>query len=590
MGTLLVVAFVAGCLGQIGAGDGGDPRSGTTPADGDPSTPGGPSIAKSAFTCDESQIPAEVPLRRLSKVQYANTLRDLLRRIAPTQADAVLAAVAPQIAKLPDDLRTAKDGDTHGGFRRLDQGVQQGHVDGSYEVAIAIGKELTKDQGRLGALVGACATDADRGNDGSCLDAFVKKVAPLAHRRPIDDADVAFYRETAGADPVSAAAIADVVALMLTQPYFLYHVEHGREGGATVALSAHELANKLAYHFWQTMPDEALSAAAESGALDTDAGWNAQIARLFADPKTTDALGQFAVEWLWLDELAPLDGRKGDPVYDAFANGFVPTKELRQRMIDDVVEAFRHVVKKGGTFADFFRERGSFAATPDLAGLYGVSPWQGGEPIETGPERVGLLTRPAFLATGSANTRPIMKGYFVRKALLCDDLPPPPNNAAAMMPQLRPDMTTREVVEQLTEAPGTACAGCHTTMINPLGFATENFDALGRHRAAQSLFDETGKKVGEKAVDTSSVPRVALDDTRASTGAAELTQILVDSGRVQACFARQYFRWTFVRIEDDRRDGCALRDLAEAAKGATSIGEVLSLVAKAPAFKKRTFE
>ena len=100
-----------------------------------------------------------------------------------------------------------------------------------------------------------------------------------------------------------------------------------------------------------------------------------------------------------------------------------------------------------------------------------------------------------------------MKGVFLRTNVLCDTIPPPPPGANAKPPDLMPGMTTRESVEAITEMPGSICAGCHTLAINPLGFATEGFDALGRFRTAQRLFDAAGVETGTKAVNTSRSPR-----------------------------------------------------------------------------------
>ncbi len=587
LGSALVLASCTGLIGNDGDGRDQGP-SGTEP----------PGTTTASFTCDPSQVPTELPLRRLSRVQSMNTLRDVVRELAPAHAAAILTETSAALARVPQDSRVNPSGDKHGGFRRLDQTVQQDFVDAGYEAAVAIGKALTASTDRVAALAGAGATDDDprpgATNDAACLDDAIRRIGAIVHRRALDDGEVALYRETAGADRVAPAALADVVAHMLAGPYFVYHVEHGgaATSGATYALSGIELANRLSYHFWQSMPDAELRAAALAGELETDAGYRAQVERLFADPRTLEALDAFVMEWLWLDDLPAMDGRVGDPVYDAFANGFVPTAQTNEHLVDDVLQAVRHVVRSGGSFADFLGENRSFARHEDVAAIYGVSPWKpGSEPVAVGPERVGLLTRPALLATGSANTRPIMKGVFIRTALLCDEIPPPPNNAANTPLVLSPTMTTREVVEQITEKAGTACAGCHKSLINPLGFASENFDALGRHREAQVLLDEEGRKLGEKAVDTTSIPRVnGTTDLRASTGAGDLTKLLIESGRVQACFARQYFRYTFQRAEDTTKDGCVLAEVSEAARGSSSMAEILMKVAMHPSFRRRTIQ
>src|SRR5690606_25433852 len=112
-------------------------------------------------------------------------------------------------------------------------------------------------------------------------------------------------------------------------------------------------------------------------------------------------------------------------------------------------------------------------------------------------------------------TRPIMKGVFIRTTLLCDEVPPPPQDGMAVSINLSPTLSTRQVVEEITEKEP-RCAGCHKSMINPLGFASENFDALGRMRTAQTLFDPTGKVVGQAPINTKSVPKIGPDASESS--------------------------------------------------------------------------
>src|SRR5205814_1672327 len=173
----------------------------------------------------------------------------------------------------------------------------------------------------------------------------------------------------------------------------------------------------------------------------------------------------------------------------------------------------------------------SFARDARLAKVYGVAAWSGtgAPPMLPAGQRPGLLTRALFVSTGTANTRPIMKGVFLRTNVLCDAIPPPPPGANAKPPDLGPNVTTRESVEAITEMPGTICVGCHGTAINPLGFATEGFDALGRFRTAQRLFDATGAETGTKPVDTMAVPQVVAGDQTAVATPAELMSLLLAS-------------------------------------------------------------
>lgn len=545
----------------------------------------------------------DVALPRLSRAEYEATLADVLREVAPKAATDIVAALQPTLATLLPDQAVAPPKEKRGGFTRLDQSVQQAYVEAPFYVAVALGKELTKSPARIGETFGACAA-AGTAVDRVCAEAFVKRFGELVHRRPISNEDVAFYLTGLPATGnVTASALAELIAVMASSPQFLYHVESGQSGasdapaagapGGEVAptnLDAWELASRLSYHFTGTMPDAALREVARKGDLLKDDGYAREVERLMADPRAEPVFDLFHREWFWpLTDLPPLDARVGDPVFDAFSGANRPTAGLRERMVKEVLDAARWVVGHQGGVADLINDKHNFARDADLAALYGVPAWNGqGEPPLLPADRAGLLTRAAFLATGTANTRPIMKGVFIRSTLLCDDIPPPPNNAANTPLNLAPNMTTREIVEQVTEQKGSACVGCHQAYINPLGFASENFDALGRSRAAQQLFDGAGKVVGSKPVNTSTVPSINAGDPQVSSGIGDVTRLALASGRVESCLSRQYFRFTFRRFEGPA-DGPLIDELTKLLRGGAPLAQVFKAIALRPEFKQRTF-
>src|SRR5450432_142770 len=531
--------------------------------------------------------PGDLPLPRLARDEYIQTVRDLAKQVLPSASDQVLAGVIPLTNDLPADALVTIATEKHGGFARADQSEQQQYSDVPVAVAVALGVALTSTPARVAALVGTCS-NAGASVDAACLRAFIKSFGEIALRHPLSDDDVTFYAGTAATTP-TLADLAKVIAVMLSSPRFLYRVE---SGGAAVSanlynLDAWELAARLSYHFWGTMPDATLRAAATSGALLTDDGYAAEVARLMGDPRADATLRSFFEQWLWpLLELPPLDSRASDPVFKAFAAANLPGAALRTHMITEVLDASSWVTSHGGGVGELLTNKLSFARDADLAALYGVSPWSGqGDPPALPASRVGLLTRAAFLSTGTANTRPIMKGVFIRTTLLCDAVPPPPPNAANTPIVAAANQTTREVIESITQAPGMVCAGCHTTFINPLGFASENFDSLGRERTAQTFFDATGAMTGSKPIDTTSTPAVVTGDTTPSTGLGDVTAQVVASGKVESCLATRFFRYAFRRLEG-ANDQATIDGLAAiAAKG--SLADVFKGVALRPEFKQR---
>ncbi len=581
--ALALAAAAGGCVGDIGddgqAGQGGNIVGQT-----------------SQFQCDPSRIAPELPLRRLSRTQYQNTVRDLIASVAPNDVEAIYAEVAARVEDLPSDLRKGPD-DHYGALRRLDQAIYQGTVNAAYEVGVQLGAALTEDSARLELLAGSCATDADASNDDACVDAFLRSFGARALRRPLDDADVAFYREVVGTNGVEPADYADMVTMLLSAPHFLYLVEHGQDGGdesAPIALTAYELASRLSFHFWQTMPDAELFAAAESGALLDEAEFERQVERLYRDPRTEQALGEFFADWLDPYHLQDLDAAVGTPAFDALRGDFTPTAELRGNMVGEMVDMMRYYAHgvEDGTFEDLYTTDRVFARTDDVATLYGVPVWAGGEPpAAPQPERQGLMTRAALTAAGVSTTHPVMKGVFVRKALLCDEVGAPPADAMAVANELEGELfTSREKAEAITSL-RSDCAACHVNVINPLGFVTENYDGLGRFRSEEPIFDTvTGDVITTKPVDTSAVVRVESDDERVAAGAPDASRYMLESEKPQACFAREYFRFTFAREEDDALDGCTLVELHESLLAGEPLGNVLRNVALRPEFRRRRFE
>jgi hypothetical protein len=534
-----------------------------------------PQASPVTFSCDEAARDEPGGLRRLTMTQYKNTVRDLARWALGDPLEADVLVTLAGLDAVPLD---------HG---RLDQALEQSHVDETFRVAVALGQTLTGPE-RLGRIAGSCAVDDDATNDDACISDFINRFGARALRRPLDADDASFYRVVYGdGSTATPAAFGDVITVMLSSPELLYFVEHGATDVAGTpgryALSAHELASRLSYHFWQTLPDDALWQAADDGSLLEPAVLEREVDRLLADPRARATMAELFGDWLGLDDVPELDAYASDPAFAVFAGDDLPSSELRQHVIDEVLDMLGYYTwtNPAGVAALFTSEL-SFARSAELAELYGVEPWDG---IATPPsfaagERPGLLTRAWFLASGAVSTRPIQRGVLVRRKLLCDDLAPPPANVAAMLPSPAAGKTTRQAIEELTEQPGTTCAACHASFINPLGFAFEGFDALGRTRTEQ----------GALAVDTHTVPRITPSDERASNGPAELAALMVQSGKLEACLARNYFRFTFGRSEDVALDGCALERLRGRLAETGRIRDMLREAALLPEMRERRLE
>ena len=596
--VIVLAALVGACTAAAGA-PGAPDANGMNASGGAPASSGAsggaiagemvPAPAAPAFSCDSSLKAAELPFPRLSRVQLEGTLRFAIQLALPAEAPAIWAEVTPNFAQYPLDQRTPAPGDLKGGYSRFDQSIQLSQVRAMYATGTELARQLTASSNRLASLMGTCATDASVANDRSCLEGFLRRWASRVMRLELTDEDVTYYADMAEKTPVSAAAVADVIATVLNAPETLYRVEHGSGDAPSSPLSAFELAARLSYNFWQEPPDDELWAAAVDGSLLEPATYEAELDRLLAAPKLRRSLDEWVSEWLRLGELPSLDTLDANPQFAAFAGSELPTASTRQAMIDDVLESAWSMLRSGQNASALLGDRHSYAKEPVLARIYGTATWDGLEPPALIPSgaRSGLLTRAALLASGTAGTRPIHKGYLVRNALLCQQLGAPPLNAKTDVPVAASDTTTRAAVSVRTSPP--ACAACHA-LINPAGFVTEGFDALGRERTAEQVFDERGDPLPPLTLDTAAVPAVEPGDMRVMRSAPELTDAIDTSRLFHSCLARHYFRFASARVEDARSDGCLLAQLEGVARSNAPLSAVLKTLAMAPTFKTKRFE
>jgi len=572
-----VVGLLAlgGCIGNIGDGD---------PNSSDPVND--PGAAPEVFFCDPDLAQSPSPMRRLSHRQYVNTLDDLVASVhGPTETAAIIAALDAALSLLPADRSDD--------YRRFDQNGSQLHVEANYEVAIRLGVELTASAARIDALAGACATDNDATNDAACVYDFVASFGLTALRRPLTEEEIAFYSADALDDvtSVSADSFAERVTVMVLAPEFSYQIEDELpvDGDGAYSLSGFELASRLSYHFWDSMPDAELLAAAADGSLDTEAGYAAQVGRLVNDARAQVVIDSFFREWLRLEDLPPMDAAVGTPSYDTLVGSDVPSASLTDDMAQEVVDLFDHYVwDVDGSLDDVLLSDLSFARTPELATIYGVAAYDGETPPILNPnERSGLLTRAAMVATGAIKTQPVIKGVVIRRRLLCENLPDPPADIGEP-PELSPDMTTREHFEELTMQPGSSCIGCHGS-INPLGFVTENYDPIGRFRTEEMIFGEDEMLLTTKPVDTQATVIIGGNEMAIEDG-VELSELVALSDKADQCIARNYYRFAYGHAEDLSADGCTLQTVHQALRGTGSLKDMLASIALDTSFKTRRVE
>lgn len=353
------------------------------------------------------------------------------------------------------------------------------------------------------------------------LKAFCRTFAERAFRHPLSDEERSLYVErqfdSAGGD--LELTVKRVVLAVLKSPRFLYP-DAGSSGPFAVA-------SRLAFALWDAPPDRELLDAAAAGKLGTRAEVAKQAERMLTDPRAKAKLREFLLTWLKLDEAKELakDAKRFPGFDEAVASDLRTSLEL---FLDDVA---------GRPSADF---RQLFLAEETylngrLAKFYGVD-FPADSPFrkvtwETN-RRAGVLTHPYLLASLSymAETSPIHRGVFIGRGLLGIAIKPPMEAFTPLAPDLHPSLTTRERV--LLQTKPQACSSCHSIM-NPLGFALENFDAVGRFR----------EKERDKPIDASGSYETRAGTTAKFTGARELAKFLAGSEETQYAFAQQAFHF-----------------------------------------------
>jgi hypothetical protein len=582
--SLLCLTGCKTTVGEEGASNAMGGAPGTSgPVGGD--TPGGVEVQ-----CDSS-VAGVTPLTKLSTVQYRNTVRDLVKRLGldevPTEIDALLASI-------PDDS-------TGQVFRGLDDRVSTEHVQGYFNVGVALGDALQNDAALLEEVAGACATAATLSDD--CAKGFLESFLLLAFRRPPSAAELDEFSALNDGVRSPAQAIRAMVIVALSSPRFVYHVEiDGREDDDDASLlevDPFELANRLSYTFWQTMPDEALLASAADGSLATPDGYGEQLERVFEDDRSSATLWQFWKEWLLLEKFTGFETTR--PAFQSltYGEGF---GESGHDHYADMVEEVRELTalftfEQKGTLAELLTTNLSVTSSEDLARIYGVEPYSGSGPYPTLPEgeRAGLLQRAALLASNLEQTNPFHRGALVRRNILCDALPRPDPNSlppgSLDPPPLDEEQTTRERFAAKVES--ALCQECHATF-SDIGYVLESFDAIGRYRTVERVYDETnGELLAELPIDVAGDVSIASKNEAPVEGPLEMNQRIVESGKVDACFAKNYFEYATRRTATTGSlDACAVRALAEVTSGDAESGDsglftAFQSIARYPGFFQR---
>jgi hypothetical protein len=506
--------------------------------------------------CRTTPTPGRTPLRRLTATEYNNTVRDLMGD-----------TTSPANSFPPPE-------EANGFLNNADAyQTTELHIEAFFDAAETLAANY-----RTGGLLNlACKADAQ-----NCASEFIRDFGKRAFRRPLTDAEVTDYlaRFTAGSTGGTfEEGLEWVVGRMLQSPHFLYRIELETEGqapGTVVPLSSYSIATRLSYFLWSTLPDATVFAAADSGELSTPEGVAAQVTRMMAHPNFQATLNSFHSQWIhWENVYQTPKVTPTTPTWDT---------QLNADMIHESELFVQSIFAANGTFTDLLTASHTFV-NPRLAQFYGIAyPGAGDEfvRVDNVPHRHGLLTQPSILA-GHAHpnqSAPVRRGELVRKYMLCTEPDPPPMGLMIEIPEVTPDMTTRERFEQHRSDP--SCQGCHV-MLDPLGVPFENYDEFGRWRD----FDQ-GKPVDANGGFTlvPSLGNVGDPAEAPIAGAQDLGQKLAVLPEAQQCLVFNWFRYAMGHVEE-QTDTCTVTMLLERFASNGNLNDLLIGVATSDGFRYR---
>jgi hypothetical protein len=515
-GAMAGAGAAAGAGGAAPAGGTGGAPAGTGGGAGSPQA-GGPNL--------ESVIPYKA-IHRLSNTEYDNTVRDLLGT-DPRFGEGFVAEEAHGF----DNIATALS-------------MSPRHVEDYFAAARALSASVFADP-TLRARIVAC----DPVSDAACPRATIEAFGRRAFRRPLETSELddllQRYQQALDLGVDAFAALQHVVHIVLASPQFLYRIEFDpNPSDATPhALSGFELASRLSYALWSSMPDEPLFTLAASGGLAEPATLAAEVDRMVSDPRSVMLAENFAAQWFGSKRLASHASST-----TAFPSWSPELALSMQREMELYFDEFLH---GDLSYADFLTADVNFVDQA-LATHYGVAP-----PAEPGFQRVmipgdgrqGLLGLAGFLTHTSRETRtsPIIRGKWILDAIWCVQLELPTDIVVEPLPEPaegEAPTTVRDLMAAHRSSP--ACAGCHSS-IDPIGLALEKFDAVGRYREVYE---------NELAIDTVTI----MPEGQTVDGLESLSLVLAQDPQFLPCAASKFGTYAMgLTLENANRDQIVAR-------------------------------
>ncbi len=525
-----------------------------------------------ACTTAKTNAPVDTTLKQ-SAVQAApaEAFKVAVRRITETQYRNSIADIFGPAVKINARFEPEKREDGLLAVGSMQLSITTGGMEQYFALASSISDQVLSEKTR-DATVGCKPADPTKA-DAACARAFITKTGELLFRRPMSEGEINARLQTAALGAERTGDFHKGLKLALTSllvaPEFLFRIEAAEQDPAApgkTRLDAWTKASRVSFLLWDAAPDAELLAAARSGAIHTQAGLDAQVARMTASPRLQAGARAFFTDMLQLDQFESLN--KDPATYPKFSQAVADSarEETLKTIVDELV-----VQKKD--YRDIFTSLETYINRP-LAAVYQV-PYNSADEwtrhtFPKSSERSGILTQVTFLSLFShpGRSSPTKRGVKLHEIFMCQPTPEPPANVDFSKVQAIENGTVRtRLIDHMTNE---GCSVCHRVS-DPAGLTLEHFDGLGQLRTTEN----------GSAIDVS-----ADIDGAKFAGAQGLGQMLHDSPRVPSCLVRNVYSYGVGRATTERDEDYLAREAKAFAGDGYKLPALYGRIISSPEFFK----
>jgi hypothetical protein len=500
------------------------------------------SFGSVSFKCSDDSLASTSKSLMLSKLQLSNAIEDLF-------GASVLNAVSNELSSLSEPVNNQ---DTNERLSLI--GASDG--DSYMAIAYAVATQVVNNKARREAVFGACSSLASPAVN--CIDGFINNFAKRILRRPLSLSESSFTKNLANSGGSYITNLEAILAYHLQSPYFLWRLELGEGGTHTpekTYITQYEIATRIALAATDSIPDQILLMAAEQGQLNSMSVIRSQTQRLINTKRGQDKVIRMMSWWSLANRPSDIANLPADLASSLNLNG------LTNAMSDEANLFIKDIIyNSGGSFSDLLTSKKSFASHDGLASIYGHAPVTDGQPVQITERRQGLLMRASFFTHDTPRTSIIHRGVDFQKRFLCKTIPSPnvdivgERDADALTHDELLNTSNREAIAHQTKSP--VCMGCHS-VINPTGFAFENFDSFGRLRQVEEVYDQ-GLFVRNIAINTATSVPFPGNTLLEVQDAYDLISGVAHSSAGTACIAKTAYRYINEKMETES-DNCELK-------------------------------